>query len=131
MRRVVKGLDALDVHFDLVLASPLTRAQQTAEILIEGQRARPEFGTVTALAPGGTPARVAEALAEHSRARQVALVGHEPGLGELAAWLIGAKLPLPMKKGGVCRIDVAEWPPAKNGQLLWLATPKMLRALAG
>jgi phosphohistidine phosphatase len=131
MRRAVKGLDALDVRLDLVLASPLTRAQQTAEILVEGQRARPEFGTAVALAPGGAPARVAEALAEHHKAHHVALVGHEPGLGELAAWLIGAKFSLPMKKGGVCRIDVAEWPPAKNGQLIWLATPKMLRALAG
>jgi hypothetical protein len=35
-----------------------------------------------------------------------------------------------MKKGGVCRIEVTALPPARQGQVLWHATPKMLRALA-
>jgi phosphohistidine phosphatase SixA len=73
---------------------------------------------------------VAEALAAHSKARAIALVGHEPGMGELAAWLLGARVPVPFKKGGICRIDVSEWPPARQGQLIWMATPRMLRALA-
>jgi phosphohistidine phosphatase SixA len=60
----------------------------------------------------------------------VALVGHEPGLGELAAWLIGARNPLTFRKGGVCRIDVPDQTAGRNGQLVWFATPKMLRALA-
>jgi phosphohistidine phosphatase SixA len=56
----------------------------------------------------------------------MALVGHEPDLGLLAAWLLGARQPLPFKKGGVARIDVASWPPQRNGQLRWLASPKIL-----
>jgi phosphohistidine phosphatase SixA len=76
---------------------------------------------------------VAAALAAHKKARSVALVGHEPDLGQLAAWLIGATAPLTFRKGGVARvdIDVEALPAQRAGQLVWLATPAMLRALSG
>jgi phosphohistidine phosphatase len=130
MRRAAKGLYGLGASLDLVLTSPLVRAVETAEILVRAFDPRPPVVTVPALAPGGSPVRVAEALAAHSKARAIALVGHEPGMGELAAWLLGARVPVPFKKGGICRIDVSEWPPARQGQLIWMATPRMLRALA-
>jgi phosphohistidine phosphatase len=127
MRRNVKGLRALDVQIDVVVTSPLVRAAQTADILARGLEKRPKLVTSETLAPDGTPARVAEALAAYGKTRAVAVVGHEPGLGELAAWLIGARQPLPFRKGGVCRIDFTSWPPsAKQGILVWFATPKIL-----
>jgi phosphohistidine phosphatase len=129
MRQVVKGLVELGVDIDLVLTSPLVRAVETAEIVSRGLKSKPRVVRVPALAPGGAPVRVAEALASHSTPRALALVGHEPELGELAGWLIGTRTPLAFKKGGVARIDVAEWPPAGKGQLLWMATPRMLRCL--
>ena len=130
MRRIVQGLAALGVEIDFVLTSPLMRAVQTADILVRGWSPRPELAIVPALGPGGAPAKVAEALAPYSKAAGIALVGHEPDLGELAAWLTGARRPMPFKKGGVCRIDVPALPPGRQGALIWLATPKMLRALA-
>ncbi len=130
MRRIVKGLRELDVTIDVVLTSPLARAVQTAEILTAGLDSRPELLTLPLLAPGTAPARIAEALAPHTKARGLALVGHEPGIGELAAWLLGARAPLPFKKGGICRIDAPEWPPQRQGVLVWFGTPRMLRALA-
>jgi phosphohistidine phosphatase len=129
MRRVVRGVRALGIKIDVVLSSPLVRARQTAELLVEGLEPAPPLQITPALAPGVTPHEVAAALEEFRRARGLALVGHEPGLGELAAWLIGARKPLPFKKGGVCRIDVPALPPSGNGQLVWLATPRMLRGL--
>ena len=67
-----------------------------------------------------------------SRVRSsLALVGHEPDLGELAAWLIGAKEPLPFRKGGICLIEAPVLPPGRNCALVWFATPKMLRAMKG
>ena len=129
MRQVVKGLEELGVTIDLVLTSPLARAVETAEIVSRGLKTKPEIIAVPALAPGGAPVRVAEALAPHTSPRTVAIVGHEPELGELAGWLIGSRTPLVFKKGGVACIEVSEWPPARKGQLLWLATPRMLRSL--
>jgi phosphohistidine phosphatase len=131
MRAAVRGLAALDVEIDVICTSALVRAVQTAEILAKGLAPKARITTLAALAPGSAPARMAEAIAAHAPGACVAVVGHEPGLGELAAWLIGARQPRPLKKGGVCRIDMIEWPPARGqGTLVWAATPKMLRALA-
>ncbi len=131
MREVVKGLAALEVEPDVIVSSPLVRAVETAEILVKGLKSTPKLVTAPALAPGGSTSAIANALASVGKGQSIAVVGHEPGLGELAAWLVGARRPLPFKKGGVCQIDLAEWPPvARGGTLMWLATPKMLRALA-
>ena len=130
MRQIVMGLRALGVEFDLVLTSPLVRARQTAELLIAGVRSKPALEVTDALAPGEPPVKVAAMLAKHAGRCSIALVGHEPGLGELAAWLTGSNKPFVMKKGGVCRIEVTAMPPARQGQVVWHATPKMLRALA-
>lgn len=129
MRRAAKGLVALNDGVDVVLTSPLVRAVQTAEILVRAWSPHPELVTLPALDIGVPPGRVIEGLAPYGKATGVALVGHEPGMGELAAWLIGARVPLPFKKGAVCRIDVPTWPPARQGALIWFATPAMLRAL--
>jgi phosphohistidine phosphatase len=127
-RGAVIGLGALDVTISLVLTSPLVRAVQTADILVRGLVPHPELVTLPALAPGVPPARATEALGPYGKATGLALVGHEPGIGELAAWLVGARAPLPFKKGGICRIDAPAWPP-RQGTLGWFATPRMLRAL--
>jgi phosphohistidine phosphatase len=132
MREVAAGLHAMGADVDVVLSSPLVRARETAGLVSEAQKPSPPVVLIPALAPGGTPAEVAEELGRHAAWAALALVGHEPGLGELAAWLIGARAALALKKGGACRIDVASLPPApaRSGQLVWLATPKMLRAMA-
>ena len=70
-------------------------------------------------------------LAKVAKRRRIALVGHEPDLGELAAHLIGAGAPLPFKKGGICRIDVGTSRVAQRAaSLIWFVTPKVLRELA-
>jgi phosphohistidine phosphatase len=130
MRDVVEGLDDLEVAIELVLTSPLLRAKQTADLLAAGLKPAPAVEILAELVPGTAPAKMAEALGTAGGRRSIAVVGHEPGLGEFAAWLVGARTPFEFKKGGVCRIDVPALPPAGNGQLIWLATPKMLRSLA-
>ena len=129
MRQVVKGLMTLDPRIDLVLTSPLIRARQTADILVAGLSPAPELAVEDTLAPDHRPEAVIDALGKHTSSEAVALVGHEPDLGILAAWLIGAREPLAFKKGGIARIDVGG-KPGRDGQLIWLATPAMLRGLA-
>lgn len=127
MTRAVQGLRALDVEVDVVLTSPLVRARQTADLLAAGLDRRPRLLALAELAPGVAPDVTMRAVARATRAASVALVGHEPDLGTLAAWLIGAREPVPFRKGGVCRIDVGHWPAAPRGRLVWFAPPKMLR----
>ena len=105
-REVVDGLVWFGVGLDEIYSSPLVRARQTADLLSAGLDGRPSVRILDELAPGHEPARVLAELAKRVKRRRVAVVGHEPDLGELAAALIGAPRALPFRKGGVCRIDV-------------------------
>jgi phosphohistidine phosphatase len=129
-RREAKALDALGVSMAMILTSPLTRAKQTAEILAESVKGRPSIVTTDSLAPSGTAAAVIQEVGKHARKGSLALVGHEPNIGELAARLIGARSPIEFKKGAVCRIDFDVLPPKGTGMLRWFVTPRMLRKLA-
>jgi phosphohistidine phosphatase len=130
LRREAKALGELDISFDLILSSPLVRARQTADIFAETLKGAPSVTTTDALTPAGNPAAVVQELSKHMRKERIALVGHEPNMGELAAYLIGSKVPLPFKKGAIARIDFSIFPPKGKGQLVWFVTPRMLRKLS-
>lgn len=129
MREVARGLAAAGVEFDEILTSPLTRARQTAELLARAYGRPPRVATFEALA-GGSPPAVVNGLARFARRRSLALVGHEPALGELAAVLVGASQAIPFKKGGVCCVAVDGLPPAVPATLEWFMPPRLLRRLA-
>ena len=126
----VGGLKELDGIIDEIFTSPLVRARQTADLLAAGVDGRPSVKLLDALAPGTPPTTVMAQLAKAAKSRRIALVGHEPDLGELAAFVIGARRPMPFKKGGICRIDVAGLTSKAAGTLVWFVTPKILRKLA-
>jgi len=123
----VKGLRRLDVALDEIFTSPLVRARQTAELLAAGLDGKPPVKVLDALAPGHTPAAVMTQLARVAKRRRIALVGHEPDLGELAAHLIGAGRALAFKKGGICRIDLGSLTSKQAASLAWFLPPGVLR----
>jgi phosphohistidine phosphatase len=129
MRKSARGLARIGVTIDIILTSPLVRARQTAEIVAGGLDPRPSLVNIDSLAPDGSYAAVVADLEKHSRRARIALVGHEPMLGELAARLIGSRHAIEFKKGAVCRIDIDDLPPAGPGDLRWMLTPKIMRAL--
>src|SRR5689334_9138628 len=96
-RDVVKGLAWFDVGIDEIYTSPLVRARQTADLLSAGLSDKPPVRVLDELAPGHEPARVLDELAKRVKRRRVALVGHEPDLGELAAAILGAQRALPFR----------------------------------
>jgi phosphohistidine phosphatase len=126
----VGGLKELDSAIDEIFTSPLVRAKQTAELLAGGVDGKPTVKLLDALAPGHSPAVMMAQLAKVAKRRRIALVGHEPDLGELAAHLIGARRPMPFRKGGIGRIDIAALTSKPSGTLVWFVTPKVLRKLA-
>lgn len=132
--RAVAGLRAIGVTLDLVLTSPLQRARETADLLAAGLRPKPKVVVVDALAPDHTLAQVLAAVAKAAStgrgASRLALVGHEPDLGEMAAKLLGARGAVEFRKGAVCRIDVDRAMPAGPGTLRWFLPPRVLRGLA-
>lgn len=133
-RRGVAGLREMGVTIALVMTSPYTRARETADILVAGLRPKPRLVEVEALAAGRKVGEMMAVIAKQAAASrgpsQIALVGHEPDLGELAARLLGAKAAIPFKKGGVCRIDIDRAMPGGPGALRRHLPPGVLRGLA-
>lgn len=129
MRKAARGLARIDVTIDVILTSPLVRARQTADIVAAALEPRPSIVTLESLAPGATYAALVGDLEKHARKSRLALVGHEPGIGELAARLVGSRHAIEFKKGAVCRIDLDQIPPAGPGHLRWFMTPRILRAV--
>ncbi len=130
-RKAVAGLAALDVEVELVLTSPLTRARQTADLLSTGLDGHPAVVETGALAPGAPYKALMAELGRHARRTAVALVGHDPSIGQAAARLIGSPSALVFRKGGVCRIDVDRLPPVAPGRLAWFAPPRLLVRVRG
>jgi phosphohistidine phosphatase len=127
----VRGLVALDLELDLILTSPLTRADETAALLSTGFKKRVPVEPLEALAPSGKAAAIVEAITSQAkRHRRIALVGHEPDLGEFAARLLAARGQVDFRKGAVCAIDVDGATPGGPGTLRWLLPPRVLRRLA-
>ena len=84
------------------------------------------------LEPTLPPEKVALVLKDY--AGSVAVVGHRPGLHELAAYLLTGKgdgLEIGLEKGGVVCIRFDGAPAPGAGELRWLLTPEALRFLAG
>jgi phosphohistidine phosphatase len=125
----VTGLRWLDMAVDEIFTSPLVRAKQTADLLAAGLEGKPAVKIADALAPGHTATAVMSQVAKLAKRRRIALVGHEPELGELAAHLLGAARPLPFRKGGAGRIDMEGLASKRPGTLVWFVTPKVLRKL--
>lgn len=133
MREAVKGLRKLEVELDLMLASPLVRAIETAEIVAAGLGlGKKEIEQTANLSPGASTDELFAEIKRSKGAETIALVGHQPDLGELISTLVYGddRMAIQLKKGSVCLINVTETVPTLRGELMWLLTPKQLRLLA-
>ena len=126
LRRAVRGLRALEIRFERVLTSPWKRAAQTARLL-EPIAGAPPIATEL-LAQPPSPQLLA-LIAEGGD--PTAVVGHEPWLGELVAWLAFGDArhgdALVIKKAGVLWLDGTAVPGGM--QIRASLPPKVLRAL--
>jgi phosphohistidine phosphatase len=129
LRKSARALARLGVSFDVVLTSPLVRTQQTAEVIASAFSPKPPIVNVDSLAPDGSPTAFIADLEKHAKRLSIAIVGHEPGIGDLAAKLIGLRAEMEFKKGAIARIDVETLPPKGPGMLRWFVPPKFLRNL--
>ena len=130
LKAEAKALAKLGVSFDQILTSPLVRTRQTADVLAESMNPKPHVANTDALAPEGSVAAVLDELGKYTRRKRIALVGHEPGIGELAARLIGSRTAVDFKKGAIMRVDFEALPVSRPGRLRWFLSPRQLRNLA-
>jgi phosphohistidine phosphatase len=129
-KQVAKGIAALGVTGDLFLTSPYVRALQTAEIFAGAlEYAKPKIRQTDLLLPGAEPSLLFRELAKDKQASVVFLFGHAPQLDEIVSFALGAKRHLTgLKKAGVAFLELKRLSPP-IAELVWLATPKMLRKM--
>ena len=125
MKRGIRGMRALGWRFDRILASPWRRAADTAKLL----HGLCDGDPITTALLTQTPR--SELLAMLADGDQVAMVGHEPWLGELVAWLAFGDTrhgeALRIKKGGA--IVLAGTAVPGGMEIEAILPPKVLRAL--
>jgi phosphohistidine phosphatase len=117
---------------DAILSSPWKRAWQTAEILgneIAGKKAIKPIATAS-LAEAPDLQVLGAEIANLGEVSSVALVGHEPWMGELASLLLAGdpdRVAFDFPKSGVIGIDAASIE-AGAGVLRFFLRPKLLTA---
>jgi phosphohistidine phosphatase len=124
-RALGKALSDQGVKPDVILCSPLPRAQETAEGLLAALgETKPPVEYTTDLAPGLKVKKLDREVLKHD-VESVALIGHQPDLAKYLARLIGSKKAcLDVAKAGVACV-VCDDPPGKAcGSLAWLIPPE-------
>ncbi|WP_347988198.1 phosphohistidine phosphatase SixA [Methylomonas sp. AM2-LC] len=120
-KRVADFCESKQLLPEILLSSPLTRAEQTAKIVQKNLKACPEVTLVTWL-ENGTPLKVVVAelgkLAEQ-QLDNIWLVGHEPDFSELIAYLLQSKGDhFSIKKASLTSLDVC-FTGTPTARLLW------------
>jgi phosphohistidine phosphatase len=127
-KQVAKGIAALGATADLLLSSPYVRAMQTAEIFADALNyPKQKIQRSDLLLPAGEASLLYRELAKDKESSTVFCFGHAPQLDDVIAAGIGSKQQVTsLKKAGVALLELKRISPP-SGQLVWLATPKLLR----
>ncbi|NMB79985.1 MAG: phosphohistidine phosphatase SixA [Methanomicrobiales archaeon] len=117
-----------ELEFDLIAASPLTRAIETAAIVADTLGCPEKVVEWKVLVPGGNPDTVCREVDRYADAAAVLLVGHEPLLSALVARIIAGDegAGILMGKGALAWIRDFSIHQRPAGELQWLVTPKMV-----
>lgn len=114
----------LNLRPDLVISSPLPRARQTADLLVEGVGLTRRTIADDRLRPGADWADLARALTVDRDARRVMFVGHEPDLSTAVELLTGARA-IRLRAGGVACVEFPGIPEPGAGEIAWLLDPDL------
>jgi phosphohistidine phosphatase len=127
-RQVAKGVAEIASVPDLILTSPYLRAVQTAEIFAEVlEYSKNKIRKSEFLLPGAEPMQLFREIAKDKDLSSVFVFGHAPHLDDLLATAVGTKHHISaLKKAGVAFVELKRLVPP-SGELVWLATPKLLR----
>jgi phosphohistidine phosphatase len=124
-----RALAAMDVRVDAVISSPLKRATQTASLVANEIGFDGKLQRSPALRPSARIEAFRELLDRNRNLEAVAVVGHNPSLGQFLSLIISegaSEGSIDLKKGAVARVDVS----GGSGVLKWVMTPKIVQTLS-
>jgi phosphohistidine phosphatase len=125
---VGRALNAMDVHVDAVISSPLKRATQTASLVANEIGFDGKLQLTPALRPNATIEAFRELLEKNASLEAVVVVGHNPSLSQFLSLMISenaSERAVDLKKGTVARVDAS----GGMGTLKWVLTPKIVQTL--
>lgn len=132
MAGVLAGLKA---QIDVIIASPLKRARQSAQLVATEIGFESPILTSPALEPDGDFAALQQLISEHSGREGVLVVGHNPNLHKFIARIMGCNGngnghisttgSIRLRKGAIARVDMSKRP----AQLQWLIDPRLARVV--
>ena len=127
-KQVAKALAAQGLEADLFISSPYVRAVQTADIFANAFKySKAKIVKTDSLLPGAEPGAFFRELTHQKQASRVFCFGHAPNVDELIAAALGVNRQITsLKKAGVALLELKRILPP-SGQLIWLATPKLVR----
>jgi phosphohistidine phosphatase len=117
-------LAGLGLKPDLILHSPLRRAQQTAEILAEALAVADRVQAWEGLRPGFRFKDLKKLLREVADREEVMVVGHAPDVAAVVKELTGGTVKF--KEGTLALVQIDEADKAPEGTLLWFVPAEVL-----
>jgi len=126
--KMVKALARRGFAPTLVATSPLVRCRQTAELVVKRVPGEPKLVQRDELQPGGDLERLlAWTTEEAGNYQEIAWVGHNPDIEEMAAALLGnPNVHIRFAKGAIAALEFPVVPRLREGELRWLVTAKIL-----
>ena len=130
-KQIAEAVANLGIEPELLISSPYVRAMQTAEIFATAlEYPKQKIRRSDLLLPGTEPTLFYKELAKDKASAIVFCFGHAPHLDDLVAAGLGSKHHLTaLKKAGIAALELKRISPP-SGEILWLATPKLLRKAA-
>lgn len=124
LRAVLRVANKAGIAPGLILTSPLVRAMETARIAEEELKCKQVVQT-KALLPSVAPPEIWREIRSQRGVKEIMLVGHEPQLSRIAAFLLESPLMIDLKKGALLRLRVSDQQGPPRGVLKALLTPRL------
>jgi phosphohistidine phosphatase len=128
MNAIAKGLAELRLSPDVIVSSPAQRCRTTAAIVRRGLAHPSSVLILKELSIRSATTNLVRRIRDlQAQAKDIMIVGHEPSLGLLIAYLTGGRhVPL-LKKGGLCCVDVYDLDHPGSAHVAWVLGPSRLR----
>ncbi len=129
-RNVGKFCAKANIHFTHAFVSPLVRAKQTAQLVLN-ELPKVKLEETEFLTPDTDPKNLFTLLQSFTSDSRILLVTHEPFVSTCISTLIsGTKTAnIAMKPASFVCVETNGVPSRGNGKLLWLVTSDMMKKL--
>ncbi|MGD9993024.1 MAG: histidine phosphatase family protein [Salinivirgaceae bacterium] len=129
-RRTARFITEKGLIPELILSSPAVRAWQTADLLLEELGTNIKIKQVDALYPGSSAALLKATWQVNDKYNSLLIIGHNPGLSDLACYLLGTQEASWIPTSGLVVISFLydRWQEIKPGEgsMLHYIQPKAL-----